>query len=478
DWIEIANISGESLNIGGWYLSDDPDDLTRWQLPDRTLAVDGLLLIAASPLPLAGFDEDLRAPFSLKADGEFLALVEPDGETIHQGFESDYPEQRYAVSYGIDPETGEYRYLTHTTPDAPNSGPAYLGFTADPIPDVGRGFYESPFTVSLTGGDDVIFVVSLDGTAPAPIGSSVYSGPVTIEGTSVLRAQAVRPEHLPSRVVTHTYLFLDEVLAQPQVPEGYPSVWQPGVSADYAVDSGVATADALRAALRAVPTLSLVMPVADWFDNDTDPTVGGIYANSEIARGLEWERVGSAELFDFAHGEEIQVTAGIRIYGNASRLISRPKHNLRLVFRRDYGAGKLEFPLFGDDDEPESINSLLLRGQNGDSWIHPNGTQRTQALYIRDQFARSLHERMGRPEVPQGHVNLYINGLYWGLYHTIERIEDASMVRRFGGYEEDWDVIKSSRNPNGMQIVSGTLDTWSELQALAASVGAGEAELS
>ncbi|MDP6946747.1 MAG: lamin tail domain-containing protein, partial [Myxococcota bacterium] len=106
DWIEIANISGGSLDIGGWYVSDDPDDLTRWQLPERTLPADGLLLVAASDRPVEGFDEALRAPFSLKAAGEFLALVAPDGETIHQGFASDFPEQRFGVSYGIDPETG------------------------------------------------------------------------------------------------------------------------------------------------------------------------------------------------------------------------------------------------------------------------------------------------------------------------------------------------------------------------------------
>ncbi len=478
DWIEIANISDEPVDLGDWYLSDDPNDLTRWQLPAQTLPPGDLLLVAASSLPLEGFDEALRAPFSLKAKGEFLALVEPDGETIHQGFESDYPEQRYAVSYGIDPESGEYRYLTNTTPGEPNSGPAFLGFTDDPTPDVARGFYAFPFLVTLTGEEDTVFLISLDGTVPAQNSTSLYTDPVFIGGTSFLRAVAARAGYLPSRVVTHTYVFLDDVLAQPAAPAGVPTVWQPGVNADYAVDSSVATEAELKAALRSVPTLSLVMPVDDWFDNTEDPAVGGIYANSEIARGIEWEREGSAEFFDFAHGEEAQVTAGIRIYGNASRFISRPKHNLRLVFRREYGASKLEFPLFGDDDEEESINGLLLRGQNGDSWIHPKATQRTEALYIRDQFARRLHAQMGHPEVPQGHVHLYINGLYWGLYHTIERIEDASMVRLFGGYEADWDVIKSSRKPNEMQVVAGNLDSWVALQALADAVGAEEAELS
>jgi hypothetical protein len=478
DWIEIENISDEDQDIGGYFLSDDPEALTLWTLPELSLVPGEHLLVVASDRPIEGFDEGLRAPFKLKAGGEFLALVEPDGLTIHQGFPDDYPEQRYAVSYGFDALSEDYRYFTEPTPRGPNSGPTWLGFATDPTPDVARGFYEDSFTVALQSDADATIHVTVDGTVPSQSGDAVYSGPLSVDGTRFIRAVATRPEYLPSRLVTHSYISLNDVLEQPADPEGFPAGWQPGITADYAVDATAASPAELRSALRFFPTLSLVMPVEDWFDNTEDPAVGGIYSNSMTARGIEWERVGSAEFFDFDHGQEAQVIAGIRIYGSASRATNRPKHNLRLVFRRELGTGKLDFPLFGDDDEPERVNSLLLRGQNGDSWIHPNQNQRREALYIRDQLARSLHEAMGHPEIAQGHINLYINGLYWGLFHTIERIEDNSMASYFGGYEEDWDVIKSQRNPNEMAVVSGSMDTWNELQLLAAAAGAGEAELS
>jgi len=478
DWIEIENISDDVQGTGGWFLSDDPELLTAWPLPDRSLAAGERLLVVASNRPIEGVDEELRAPLSLKAEGEFLALVEPDGLTVHHGFPDDYPEQRYAVSYGFDRSSEEYRYFSEPTPGGPNGGPAWLGFAADPTPDVGRGFYDTPFTVSLESDPGATIYVTTDGAVPTPWPDFHYEEPLAVDGTRIVRAVATRPEHLPSRLVTHSYIFLDDVLEQPAAPEGFPPQWQPGIDADYAVDATVASTDELRIALRSIPTLSLVMPIEDWFDDSPDPATGGIYSNSETARGQEWERVVSAEFFDFAHGEEAQVIAGIRIYGSASRHTSRPKHNLRLIFRREHGAGWLELPLLGDDDEPDRVNSLLLRGQNGDSWIHPNATQRLEALYIRDQFARSLHAATGQPEAPQGHVHLYINGLYWGLYNTIERIEDDSMAARFGGYEEDWDVIKSQRNPDEMAVVSGSMDAWNELQVLAATVGAGDAELS
>jgi hypothetical protein len=475
DWIEIANLSGEDQDLSGWFLTDDRADSTKWQLPDVVVPSRGHVVVVASDRPVFGFEESFRAPFSLKSAGEFLALVEPNGLRLHHSLGSEYPEQRYNISYGFDASLDEYRYFTIPTPGAPNGGASYKGFAKDPISDVERGFHESPFYVALDGQEEATLHFTRDGTLPSET-VDLYTEPLFVDGTTFVRALATRPDHLPSRVVTHTYVFLDDVLSQPALPEGFPEVWQPTLRADYAVDAGIASPEELKEALRYFPSLSLVMPLIDWFHNSTDPAVGGIYSNSTIARGREWERVGSAEFFDFEHGEEKQLDAGFRIYGNASRATSRPKHNLRLVFRREYGAGTLDFPIFGDDDVEESVKGLLLRGQNGDSWVHPSGTQRREALYIRDQFARSLHERMDQPETPQGHINLYINGLYWGLYHTIERIEDDSMASHFGGYEEDWDVIKSS--PPGIESVAGTLAGWNELQTLAVAVGAGELPLS
>ncbi|MEZ5303474.1 MAG: CotH kinase family protein [Verrucomicrobiales bacterium] len=323
--------------------------------------------------------------------------------------------------------------------------------------------------------DGAAIYYTTDGSVPTPSGGTLYSAPVPVAATTVLRAGAFRPGEAPLRIATRTFLFLDDILAQPALPAGYPGTWQPGVAADYAMDASVGTAAEIKAALRALPTVSVVMPIDDLFNPSTDPAVGGMYSNSTIARGREWERRCSAEFFDFPHGQEIQLDCGARIFGNASRATSRSKHNMRLAFRRAYGAPNLEFPVFGGDAHPEKVNGYLLRGQNGDSWFHPAAGQRQEALYIRDQVARSAHAAMDRPETRQDHVHLYLNGLYWGVFNTIERIEDNAMAERFGGADEEWDVIKSSRVA-GMEVVSGSLDQWREVQALAEAGVAGDAE--
>ena len=36
DWIELRNLTARAIDIGGYYLTDDPAELTKWQLPPGT----------------------------------------------------------------------------------------------------------------------------------------------------------------------------------------------------------------------------------------------------------------------------------------------------------------------------------------------------------------------------------------------------------------------------------------------------------
>ena len=49
DWIEVKNPFDAPLSIGGFYLTDDPDELTKWQIPAGTsIEANGHLLFFAS----------------------------------------------------------------------------------------------------------------------------------------------------------------------------------------------------------------------------------------------------------------------------------------------------------------------------------------------------------------------------------------------------------------------------------------------
>src|SRR5690606_29460738 len=88
-----------------------------------------------------------------------------------------------------------------------------------------------------------------------------------------------------------TYLFLDDVIRQSpggQAPPGWPATWGAHV-VDYGMDPRIVNhprfgGARLKAALRAIPTISLSTDLANLFDPAT-----GIYANS-MQEGREWER--------------------------------------------------------------------------------------------------------------------------------------------------------------------------------------------
>ena len=314
-----------------------------------------------------------------------------------------------------------------------------------------------------TATEDAEIYVSLDGSEPSVSSEQRYTEPISISATTIVRAMAVMDGLLSTNVDTHSYLFLGSVLAQPEDPAGFPGRWGP-VSADYEFDRSVGSDADLRAALLDYPSVSLVMPMDSWFDRSSQGGVGGIYANS-TAKGIDWEKAVSAEFLNFEGSKNAQVDCGIRVCGNASLQTSRPKHNLRLAFRARYGPSKLDFPVFGEG-KATGIGGLLFNGQNGDSWFHPASGQRQAASYIRDHFAHELLGEKGHLTPPQSRAHVYVNGLYWGFYQTIERVDQHSMARLLGGEPEEYDSMKASIQ-EGPTLVAGDTRAYEKLYEIA-----------
>ena len=475
DWIEITNEGSEPVDLQGYYLTDDasfsPDDpSTFWQFPQISLEARERLIVFASGAESSPPNE-WHANFKLSVEGERLALIAPDGVTTLTDLTPAFPPQRRDVSYGKVSD-GSFNFMTVPTPgDANRNGVS--GFVEEVRFSAKHGFYDAPVTVTLetdTEGAEIIY--TLDGREPSrgtifsgTIGQ-FYEGPFEISETTVVRAVAVTDGMQDSVIRTQSYLFLDDILTQPKDPEGFPSKWgsrTPDYEMDPEVIGPIYSREEVKDALRAVPTISLVT------DNDNLFARDGIYTNSQakdnVNGGAEdlWERPVSVEMLGFPHGQTVQVNAGIRMQGNASRSPNRVKHNMRLIFRSVYGPGKLRFRLF-EDSEVETFNSINLRSSNGDSWIHPG--VRLRAQYIRDQWHREVQKRMGQPFQSQIYAHVYINGLYWGMYHVFERFEASLLSEHYGGAEDDWDALQDTPAFQDI-VVNGSDEAYRETHNLA-----------
>ena len=101
DWIEIYNPAEEVVNIEGWFLTNDPDVLNEWVFPGATIPGQGYLVVFASGKDRRVAGSELHTNFKLNRDGDYLALVKPDGATIASAFSPTYPRQLSDISYGV-----------------------------------------------------------------------------------------------------------------------------------------------------------------------------------------------------------------------------------------------------------------------------------------------------------------------------------------------------------------------------------------
>ena len=357
-------------------------------------------------------------------------------------------------------------FMTTPSPGRVNAA-GVQGLVGDTHFSVDRGFFTAPVEVAITcNTPDTIIHYTRNGDTPTATTGFVYTGPVVIETTTVLRAAAFRQGWLPSNVDTHSYFFLEDILTQSSggsPPAGWPGGYVNNQRFDYGMDPEVlnlAGAATLKQALMAIPTVSLVTDLS----NLTDPATG-IYVNAE-GRGAEAERPVSLEILhdplNPAPGG-FQQNAGLRIRGGFSRAGENPKHSWRLFFRNHYGKGKMTYPLFGKGS-PAAFNGFDLRTSQDASWAYLASGENT---FLRDESARSTQVEM-MPGSRMRYLHVYVNGQYWGLYNTDERPNAGYGEQYFGGKAEDYDVMKSSGYPGGhsTEATDGTMEpgsAWHQL---------------
>ncbi|MBT5708493.1 MAG: hypothetical protein HOI66_19425 [Verrucomicrobia bacterium] len=467
DWIELHNYGVDTVQLNGCYLTDDSEVPNKWAFPDLVMASGEYLIVFAS-----GKDEyseiEFHTNFGLSAQGDYLALIGRDGQAVVDRFGDSFPKQRNDVSFGLAPgwtseevAEGFHGFLLHPTPGHANSEPL-IGDVATIKFSQERGFFDEAFELSLScRTEDASIRYTLDGSRPSLENGLLYTGPIPIDRTTVIKVGGFKEQYRPARVKTNSFVFPFDVARQSLdglPPAGFPFLWGSN-RLDYGMDPIVVDdpryREELIVGLKSLPSFSVVMDLDDMFDSQN-----GIYANPQ-QDGRGWERPCSVEYLLSDGTEGFQIDCGIRIRGGFSRSPSNPKHALRFFFRDVYGPSKLEYPLFGEEGA-QAFDNLDLRTFQNYSWSM-SGDPR--AVFMRDQFNRDLQASLDQPSARGEYCHLYINGHYWGLYDTCERPEASYGATYFGGKKANFDVIKRGDGEGGLAITAtdGNLDAWRRL---------------
>ena len=264
-----------------------------------------------------------------------------------------------------------------------------------------RGFYETPFTLSLTTDEPSATIrYTMDNSKPSSSNGFYYSGQINITGNETIRAIAYTPTS-STEVQTHTYLFLDEI-----INSGY---------MNHPIQSNPTYNQQVKDALLALPTVSI--------------TSSGINSNNHINTEIET----AIELFFPDGTSAFNVHCGIETWGGSP---TNPKKNYRLEFKSAYGLKSLDYPVFDDGFEygvrPTSkFDELLLRAGSQDGLNAEYGNLRDPQL-LRNRFLFDREMELGYPAPHGRYVHTYVNGEYMGQYHLMERPNGGFLEEYFG----------------------------------------------
>lgn len=388
DWIELFNPSKSSVDIGGMYLSDNPERPLKFRLPqdspdETTIAPESYLVLWFDGQPEQG---PLHVDLKLSSSGEHVVLTASDGETTID--EIKFGEQRSDVSFGRDPNSPkEWLYLSSPSPGEPNTLEERLnGLTTMPSISHSAGFYTDPILISLNAEPNAVIYYTLNGADPDEDNRLPYMEPFTISTNTVVRTLAKLPGKLESEIVTQSFFIKEK---------------------------------------STLPIVSLVIDPYWLYDEDD-----GIHTNWEE----EWEVPGHISFFETNHDQKPAFDSGlgVSISGNSTK--AYPKKSFSLRFRKGWGESSIKYPLWKTKPHVKKFDGLTLRADMAGDRISndPVSGERIKNELIYE-FAHAMQSTTDvqayRP------VSLILNGKYWGIYNLMER-KGIDFIRENHGIED------------------------------------------
>ena len=381
DWVELYNGGSETLDLSDYTLSDKRDPENAVALPHTVLKSGEytVVLCTGNDTPLSDWPIH---PISLSAERDSLYLRNAEGELLDYCTLHDIP---LNGSYGR--QGADWVWFPKATPGKAN-GEGYGEISGAVSVDMAEGCYNAKrLTLTLSGSGEVHY--TLDGSEPAA-DSPLYTAPLTIESTTVLRARSFEDGKLPGKISGWSYI----------LNEGH-----------------------------SLPVVSLIVDPLGFFTAKS-ASWPGIYHLP--ANTVEPEQLTDVSFFDGEEGFHAQST--ISLHGASTRK-SRDKKSLKLTFRGIYG-GDVHYDLFGDGEE--RYHSLTLR----------SGYMADNSL-LRDSICQSTAIDTGAQVLPlrNRYCVLYINGEYWGIYSLREAYSKAYAADHLGSSEDAVQIVRSRVRP-------------------------------
>lgn len=374
DWLELKNISDAPIDLSSYAVSDNSSDLLLCPLPARVLEPgETVVVICSGKTELSG--SFIHAPFTLNREECWVYVSHVDSGLSDYVRISGVP---LMGSAGKMDDTNQIYYFSNPTPGAENANG--MAAVADvPFVETPDGVYNDVESVEVVLSGEGQIYYTLDGSEPA-LNSNLYTQPLTLTKTTVVRAKSFCQGKLPSKTVTVTYIINEH---------------------------------------HTLPVISIAASDSDLFGSY------GIYTNYT----KNWEVPCNLTLYEGDEG--FSIDCGIKMFGHTG--LQMAKKSFKVNFRSCYGAKHLNYPVYGEDG-PVLYDSLIIR----------SGQDYPQAIFRDELFTSLCRDMSDSVLAQRDKFCiLYINGEYFGIYCMKEAFSEMFYAQNRGVSEESVEVVQA-----------------------------------
>lgn len=412
DWVELYNASPDTyFNLAGYHLSNNVNNPTKWQIQSGVIPPNSRVLIFCSSRNIAS-GLVMHASFDLtQTDPDEIVIADPSGNIV-ESIEMFVTQTNHSYGRASD-GSSTWKVFTNPTPGQTNAN-GFSNYATKPAMSVAPGKYPGPISVALSStGTNEVIRYTINGATPT-VASPLYTGPIAINQSTVLRARSFSSQGdiLPGFIETNTY-FINENSSLPVV------------------------------------------------------SISGDSNLLDLLNGSQIEPTGYFEYFE-SNGTFVDETMGdFDPHGNDSWAYDQ--RGIDFVARDDHGyKRRLEHQFFNTTDRT-NFRRLILKAAGSDNYPHQTG-----GAHFRDVFVQTISQtaNLELDERRASFVSLFVNGQYWGVYDMREKVDDNQYTDYYYGqdyiFRDSDNYIQYIKTWGSTQAEFGNqpaLDAWDDLTA-------------
>ena len=171
-WIEVYNPSDQTVNLGGMYLSDDANNLKKWQMPSDMGKVPAkgfkVIWLGSNDIKLGRNQDPVgtkQAPFKLDCDGGTIYLSDNNGSLVTS---EEYPSALSRTAWARTTDGGnDWGWTANATPEASNTTAIFANQRLDaPKVSVDSKLFTSSLTINVKIPEGARLAYTTNGSLP------------------------------------------------------------------------------------------------------------------------------------------------------------------------------------------------------------------------------------------------------------------------------------------------------------------------